>query len=170
MAEARRWLTSIVGHSVDLNTPQAASATQRFLGHQWLSLAGERNQVAREREAERKLDRAQRAVAAARRSRLAREAAFEVWEDVDNYEESFGTEMENVVFDEDLKTGVRVRSKKNTRIYKNFSLYLPTMQFAKWSQATDLQPIVQCKFSFFSLVGEGPVTCAAILMYNRRML
>ncbi|CAJ1440349.1 unnamed protein product [Effrenium voratum] len=106
MAEARRWLTSIVGQVTDLNTPQAVTATRRFAGHQWLSLAGERDQVSREREAERRAQRAQRAVDAARRSRLAREAAFEVWEDVDNYEESFGSEMENVVFNEDLKPGL----------------------------------------------------------------
>lgn len=105
MAEARRWLTSIVGRSVDMNTPQVASAARRFTGLHWLSLAGERNQVARERKAERRADQSHRAVAAARRSRVARELSAEVWEDVDNYEESFGTEMETVVYDEDLKPG-----------------------------------------------------------------
>ena len=53
----------------------------------WSPPLFQRPQVAREREAERRAQRAQRAVDAARRSRLAREAAFEVWEDVDNYEE-----------------------------------------------------------------------------------
>ena len=105
MADARRWLTNIMGRSVDMNTPQTASAIRRFVGHQWLSLAGEREQVTRERTAERKADQARRAVAAARRMRVAREASAEVWEDVDNYEESFGTEMETVVYDEDLKPG-----------------------------------------------------------------
>ena len=105
MAGAQRWLTSIVGRSVNLHTPQAVSATRRFGGYQWLSLAGERDQVARERDAERKADQADRAVAAARRMRLAREATAEVWEAVDNFEESFGTEMEGVVYDEDLKPG-----------------------------------------------------------------
>ena len=38
---------------------------------------------------------------------MARELSAEVWEDVDNYEESFGTEMETVVYDEDLKPGKR---------------------------------------------------------------
>ena len=41
MAEARRRLISIVGRSVDMNTPQVANAARRFMGLHWLSLAGE---------------------------------------------------------------------------------------------------------------------------------
>ena len=164
MAEARRWLTSIVGQSADLNTPQVVSATRRFLGHQWLSLAGERNQVARQREAERKLDRAQRAVAAARRSRLAREAAFEVWEDVDNYEESFGTEMENVVFDEDLKTGVRVRSKYFPRIDQ----WWPVFSCSSRVDIADIFVSKRIPRNFPRCTGKAPLNLLYKLIVHRR--